>query len=92
MVSLEVEICGRKYKLKSENPQKLRAAAEILNNQLIELTEQYDSLDFTKILILNGLQLHETIIELNEHNRELQDEIERMNQLVSGFIPEITEK
>jgi cell division protein ZapA (FtsZ GTPase activity inhibitor) len=86
MSSVEVEIYGRKYKLKGEDTGKLRLIAEKLNQQLIEMGEQYDLLDFHKLLLLCGLQLQEKVIELGKSNQELKDELERMNQMISAFI------
>jgi cell division protein ZapA (FtsZ GTPase activity inhibitor) len=86
MSSVEVEIYGRKYKLKGDDTQKLRLIAEKLNQQLMELGEQYELLEFNKLLLLCSLQLQEKIIELNKTNQELKDELERMNQMISAFI------
>ena len=92
MSSIEVEIYGRKYKLRGEDTQKLRLIAEKLNQQLMELGEQYELLEYNKLLLLCSLQLQEKLIELNKTNQELKDELERMNQMISAFIKENTEK
>jgi cell division protein ZapA (FtsZ GTPase activity inhibitor) len=92
MSSIEVEIYGRKYKLKGEDTQKLRLIAEKLNQQLIELGEQYELLEFNKLLLLCSLQLQERLIELTKTNQELKDELERMNQMITAFIHDNTEK
>jgi cell division protein ZapA (FtsZ GTPase activity inhibitor) len=86
MNSIEVEIYGRKYKLKGEDTQKLLLIADKLNSQLIELGEQYDLLEFNKLLLLCSLQLQEKVIDLTKSNQELKDELERMNQMISAFI------
>ena len=86
MSSIEVEIYGRKYKLKGEDTHKLRLIAEKLNAQLLELGEQYELLEFNKLLLLCSLQLQEKIIELSKSNQELKEELERMNQMISAFI------
>ena len=86
MSSVEVEIYGRKYKLKGEDPNKLRLIADKLNSQLIELGEQYELLEYNKLLLLCSLQLQEKITELTKANQELKDELERMNQMISAFI------
>jgi len=86
MNSVEVVIYGRKYKLKGEDTQKLRLIAEKLNNQLLELGEQYELLEFNKLLLLCGLQLQEKLLDLSKANQELKDELEKMNQMISAFI------
>ncbi len=92
MSSIEVEIFGRKYKLKGEDTQKLRLIAEKLNTHLIELGEQYELLEYNKLLLLCSLQLQEKIIELTKNNQELKDELERMNQMISAFIQDTNVK
>lgn len=86
MNSIEVEIYGRKYKLKGEDTQKLLLIADKLNKQLTELGEQYDLLEFNKLLLLCSLQLQEKILDLTKSNQELKEELERMNQMISAFI------
>jgi cell division protein ZapA (FtsZ GTPase activity inhibitor) len=92
MSSIEVEIFGRKYKLKGEDTQKLSLIAEKLNAQLTELGEQYELLEFNKLMLLCSLQLQEKVIELGKTNQELKDELERMNQMISAFIHDSSEK
>lgn len=92
MSSIEVEIFGRKYKLKGEDTQKLRLIAEKLNVHLIELGEQYELLEYNKLLLLCSLQLQEKIIELTKNNQALKDELERMNQMISAFIQDTNGK
>jgi cell division protein ZapA (FtsZ GTPase activity inhibitor) len=91
MSSIEVEIFGRKYKLKGEDTQKLRLIAEKLNQQLLELGDQHELLEFNKLLLLCSLQLQEKVLELTSSNQELKDELERMNQLITAFIPDSIE-
>ncbi len=90
--SIEVEIYGRKYKLKGEDPQKLCHIAEKLNEQLLELSEQHELLEFNKLMLLCSLQLQEKVLDLGKANQELKDELERMNQMISAFIHDIDEK
>ena len=92
MNSIEVEIFGRKYKLKGDDTQKLRLIADKLNSQLIELGEQYELLEFSKLLLLCSLQLQEKLLDLGKTNQELKDELERMNQMISAFIRDTSEK
>lgn len=92
MSSVEVEIYGRKYKLKGDDTSKLRLIAEKLNKQLTELGEQNELLEFSKLLLLCSLQLQEQILELTKSNQELKDDLDRMNHLINAFIQDTTEK
>jgi len=92
MSSVEVDIFGRRYKIKGEDTQKLTKVAEHFNQQLMELSEQNELLEFPKLLLLCGLQLQEKVLELTQITLELKEELERMNTLISAFIPELAEK
>jgi cell division protein ZapA (FtsZ GTPase activity inhibitor) len=92
MSSIEVEIYGRKYKLKGDDTAKLSLIADMLNKHLLELGEQYDLLEFNKLLLLCSLQLQEKVIELGKSNQELKDELDRMNQMISAFILDAGDK
>jgi len=88
MFSVEVEIFGRKYKLKGDDPKKLFHIAETLDKSLIELSSEYEALEFNKLLMLCALLQQEQIMDLTNSNQELKDELDRMNQLISAFIPD----
>lgn len=89
MNSVEVEIYGRIFRLRSMDPaQTLQIAADI-NKQLAELKEKYDNLDFTKLLLLVTLQQQEQIANLTVRNKELSTDLERMNVMISKIIGEV---
>jgi cell division protein ZapA (FtsZ GTPase activity inhibitor) len=89
MNSVEVEIFGRKYRLRSDDPQLTTSIAEAINAQIEELREKYETLDFTKLLLLISLQQQESIIRLSEKNQELSKDLDRLNQMISKIIGDI---
>jgi len=89
MQSVEVEIFGRRFRLRSDDPARTKKIADEINRQIGELTENYDGLDFTKLLLLICLQQQEQVFVLNEKNVELSSDLERLNQMISMIIPEV---
>jgi cell division protein ZapA (FtsZ GTPase activity inhibitor) len=86
MHAVEVEIFGRRFRLRSDDPEKTTRVADEINRQINELSSQYDNLDFTKLLLLICLQQQEQVIDLGDRNLELGTELERMNQMISRII------
>ncbi|MDZ4121322.1 MAG: cell division protein ZapA, partial [Candidatus Cloacimonadaceae bacterium] len=60
-----------------------------INEQIEELREKYEYLDFTKLLLLVCLQQQESIQNLSVKNQELSADLERLNQMISKFIGDI---
>ncbi len=86
MQSVEVEIFGRRFRLRSDEPEKTMLVAERINQQIKELSTQFDNLDFTKLLLLISLQQQEQILVLDDRNSELSTELDRLNQMISKII------
>jgi len=86
MQSVEVEIFGRRFRLKSDNPERTKQVANAINAQINELNSTFDNLDFTKLLLLICLQQEERIITLGDENKNLSTELDRLNSMVSMII------
>lgn len=86
MQSVEVDIFGRRFRLKSDNPDRTRRVADEINAQISELNSTFDDLDFTKLLLLICLQQEERIVALGEENKSLSTELDRMNSMISMII------
>jgi len=86
MQSVEVEIFGRRFRLRSDNEERTRKVADEINRQITELSEHYDNLDFTRLLLLICLQQQEQNLVLGDKNTELGSELERLNQMISKII------
>lgn len=89
MQSVEVEIYGRRFRLRSDDPLRTKKVADEINKQITELCEHYDSLDFAKLLLLVCLQQQEKVLSLGEKNRELSSDLERLNQMISMIITDV---
>ncbi|HNX37397.1 MAG TPA: cell division protein ZapA [Candidatus Cloacimonadota bacterium] len=91
MNSIEVEIYGRIFRLRSQDPALTMQIAADINKQINELKEKYDNLDFTKLLLLVSLQQQEQVQLLQIRNKELSTDLDRMNQMISKIIGEVEE-
>lgn len=89
MNSVEVEIYGRIFRLRSMDPAQTLQIASDINKQLAELKEKYENLDFTKLLLLLSLQQQEQVSNLTVRNKELTTDLERMNNMVSKIIGDV---
>ncbi|HNV92846.1 MAG TPA: cell division protein ZapA [Candidatus Cloacimonas sp.] len=83
MKSVEVEIFGRRFRLRSDNPERTKHIAEEIDRQIEDLSKLYDNLDFTKLLLLICLQQQEEVLTLGDKNQSLMSELERLNQMLS---------
>jgi len=81
MESVEVEIFGRRFRLRSDDPDRTKRVADEINNQIDALSKHYDNLDFTKLLLLICMQQQEEVLTLGDKNRALNSELERLNQM-----------
>jgi len=88
MQSVEVEIFGRKFRLRTDDVEKTQLIASEINSQLADLQILYDSLDFTKLLLLLALQQQEQVLDLQGKNHILSSDLERLNLMIGKIIGE----
>ncbi|HNZ06469.1 MAG: cell division protein ZapA [Candidatus Cloacimonetes bacterium] len=88
MQSVEVEIFGRKFRLRTDDVEKTQTIVAEINNQLSDLQILYESLDFTKLLLLLALQQQEQVLELQSQNIQLSSDLERLNLMIGKIIGE----
>ncbi len=86
MQSVEVEIFGRRFRLRSDNPTKTEKIAADLSQQLTELYETYEQLDFARLLLLACFQREENLQHLSEENETLKIELSRVNQMIEKLM------
>ncbi len=88
MKMVEVEIFGRRFRLRTDDPEATQRVAEGIDSQLRDLHEQYENLDFAKLLLLLALKQQEEIHALKDHNADLAKEAERVTQMVGKIVGE----
>lgn len=86
MQSIEVVIFGRKFRLRSEDHAQTLAIAEDLSARLKDLHEKYETLDFSRLLLLSAFQRELEIDKLIKENESLKNELNRMNQMIEKFM------
>ena len=82
MKSIEIEILGKKYYFKTDNPVKLREHAEYLNSQLEGLYEKFNTIDQNKLYVLYSLLLTEKYFAEVEKNRILRQSSKKIDHLL----------
>jgi cell division protein ZapA (FtsZ GTPase activity inhibitor) len=86
MKSVEVVIFGRRFRLRSDDPTHTHKIAEDLSRQLTELSETYDQLDFSRLLLLACFQREDALQAAVLENEELKEELHRMNQMLENIV------
>lgn len=86
MQSIEVDIFGRKFRLRTDDPLRLEKVASEINTQLDELQQNFDSLDFTRLLLLLALQLQEKVDYLESQTIEQGTDLENLNSMIGKII------
>ncbi len=82
MKSIEVEILGKKYYFKTDNPVKLREHVEYLDSQLEELYEKFNTIDQNKLYVLYSLILTEKYLAEVEKNKILSQSSKKIDNLL----------
>jgi len=86
MQSIEVDIFGRKFRLKTDDPTRLGRIIAEINTQLDELQQSFDTLDFTRLLLLLALHLQEKVDHLESQTREQGSDLENLNSMIGKII------
>ena len=88
MTSIEVEILGRKYRLRIDDPNETKDIAKEIDDRLNKLQIQYETLDLSRLLLLCVMQMQKEIFELGKQNQNLSSEQERLNQMIGKIFAE----
>lgn len=86
MQSVEVEIFGRLFRLRSDDPTRTKKVADDLSRQITELYENYENLDFSRLLLLACFKQQEHLQQILDENSQLKTELDRMNLMIEKFI------
>ena len=86
MQSVEVEIFGRRFRMRSDNPTRTKEIAEDLSEQLHKLHEGNENLDFSRLLLLICFRQQEELKLILEDNQKIRNELERMNQMIEKIV------
>jgi len=85
MKTVEIEILGKIYYLKSNDPDNLQEKAKFLNKNLEELNEKYNTVDQNKLFVLYLLILLEKYSDVQDRNEKLSAELKQVEDLLKNF-------
>lgn len=85
MKTVEIEIFGKKYYLKSNEPEKVMQKATILNTKLEELNEKFNTVDYTKLFVLYMLILLDELEFSEQKNLELNQKLQQVEELLNNL-------
>lgn len=86
MKPVEVEIFGRRYNLRSDNPTQTQKLANAISQQIEELYDKYEQLDFSRLLLLASFAREEKLQNLTKQNEELRAELDRVNLMIEKIM------
>jgi cell division protein ZapA (FtsZ GTPase activity inhibitor) len=86
MQSIEVDIFGRKFRLRTDDPDRLERIVAEINTQLDELQKTFDTLDFTRLLLMLALQQQEKVDVLEDQTRERGTDLDMLNSMIGKII------
>ncbi|MDO9576471.1 MAG: cell division protein ZapA [Candidatus Cloacimonadales bacterium] len=85
MKPVEIQLLGKKYYFRSDNPEGLLETAKYLEEQLEELNKRFNTVDQSKLFAMYSLMITEKFFTEKENNKKLNNEIEQINKLLSGM-------
>ena len=88
MKAIEIEILGRKYYFKSDDPERPKETARHLESQLEELNERFNTVDQNKLFVLYSLMLLEKYVAEIDNNKKLNEELEQIKNLLNEVVIE----
>jgi cell division protein ZapA (FtsZ GTPase activity inhibitor) len=82
MKPIDIEILGKRYHLRSDNPEKIRQYAKYINEHLEELYQKFNTVDQHKVFVLYLLRLTEKYFDEKAQNEKLSKQSEEMTALL----------
>ena len=89
MQSIEIELLGRKYFFKTDNPDKIREYAEFMKKELDSLYERNPAIDHTKLFAYYSLSLTERFFDEIAKNKELSEELKNIDSSLKDLNSDI---
>jgi len=85
MKTVEIEIFGKKYFIKSNDVDDVIEKARYLNEQLESLNEKFNTVDQSKLFVLYMLILLDEFTVEKQKNEKLSAELKKLNDLLNGL-------
>ncbi|PID28973.1 MAG: hypothetical protein CSB55_02585 [Candidatus Cloacimonadota bacterium] len=84
MHSVDVEIFGKMYRLKTDNPERILKCAEFLNNELNAIYKKFPTVDTGRIVALGAMIITEKMFLLQEENAKLKSASDKVNSAIDN--------
>jgi cell division protein ZapA (FtsZ GTPase activity inhibitor) len=88
MSFIEVEIMGRVFRLQGDQPDRIRAFADIVNAHVARIQNRFDVIDSGKVLGLVAMNVAEAYYDADRENQVLKAEIDRLRERLEWFMAE----
>ena len=85
MESVEIEIFGKRYRMKGNDPQKIKQYAAYLNKRLDEINSKFDIIDQKKMFVLTSLVIVEELFDLKDEHMDLKKKIKELNIILKKY-------
>lgn len=85
MKTVDIEIFGKKYYIKTNEPDKVLQKANILNNKLEELNEKFNTVDYNKLFVLYMLILLDELDDMEHKNQKLCQKLKQVEDLLNAL-------
>ena len=85
MKPVEIQLLGKKYYFRSDDPEKLLKTASYLEEQLEELNSRFNTVDQLKLFAMYALSITEKFFTEKENNKKLSSELEQINKMLGGL-------
>jgi len=85
MKTVEFEILGKKYYLKSSDPELTQKRAQELNLQLEELNEKFNTVDQNKLFVLYMLMLLEKYSDELQKSEKLEADLKQLEVILNNI-------
>ena len=85
MKTVDIEIFGKKYYIKTNEPDKVLQKANILNKKLEELNEKFNTVDYNKLFVLYMLILLDEMDDMEHKNQKLCQKLKQVEDLLNAL-------
>jgi cell division protein ZapA (FtsZ GTPase activity inhibitor) len=83
MKTVEIEIFGKKYYIKTNEPEEVLEKTKIINEQLEKLNERFNTVDYNKLFVLYMLILFDKYDIEKQRNKKMSEELKQVEELLN---------
>jgi len=85
-MSADIEIHGRRYRLKGDSVQKVKQCADYLNLLIDQIESKFDIFDRDKLFVLSAMTIAEELLDTKQELEELKKTLLRGTNLIDEYI------